>query len=314
VSNHEQDQAVDIVDYDEFGMFQENADEVGLPYSGPPLVERRSVEVRPGYALSALVWGDGPPEIAFLHGGAQNAHTWDTVALALDRPLVAIDLPGHGHSGGRLDVGISPPDYARDVAVAIRELAPDARMVVGMSLGGLTSLALAAQEPELVRKLVLVDVTPGVNQEKGSSIAAFINGPASFPNFDEILARTVEFNPTRSVSSLRRGILHNAVQQPDGSWVWRYRRWRVLGEGEGEGGATAAHPDFGALWDAVDAARAPMMLVRGADSPVVDDDDVAELCRRQPGVRVEVVEKAGHSIQGDQPLVLSRLLADFARD
>jgi pimeloyl-ACP methyl ester carboxylesterase len=56
------------------------------------------------------------------------------------------------------------------------------------------------------------------------------------------------------------------------------------------------------------------MLVRGADSPVVDDDDVAELRRRQPGVRVEVVEKAGHSIQGDQPLVLSRLLADFARD
>jgi pimeloyl-ACP methyl ester carboxylesterase len=163
-----------------------------------------------------------------------------------------------------------------------------------------------------VRRLVLVDVTPGVNQEKGSSIAAFINGPASFPNFDEILARTVEFNPTRSVSSLRRGILHNAVQQPDGSWVWRYRRWRVLGEDEGDG--AAGHPYFGALWDAVDSVRVPMMLVRGADSPVVDDDDVAELRRRQPGVRVEVVEKAGHSIQGDQPLVLARLLVDFARD
>ena len=35
-----------------------------------------------------------------LHGGSQNAHTWDTVAMALDRPLVAIDLPGHGHSDG----------------------------------------------------------------------------------------------------------------------------------------------------------------------------------------------------------------------
>jgi pimeloyl-ACP methyl ester carboxylesterase len=312
VTDHEQQKAVELVDYDEFGMFRENAEEVGLPYGGPPLVERRSVEVRPGYTLSALVWGDRPPEIALLHGGAQNAHTWDTVALALDLPLVAIDLPGHGHSDGRLDVGVSPADYAGDVAVAVRELAPDARMVVGMSLGGLTALALAAQAPGLVRKLVLVDVTPGVNQEKGSSIAAFINGPASFPNFDEILARTVEFNPTRSVSSLRRGILHNAVQQPDGSWVWRYRRWRVLGEDEGDG--AAGHPYFGALWDAVDSVRVPMMLVRGADSPVVDDDDVAELRRRQPGVRVEVVEKAGHSIQGDQPLVLARLLVDFARD
>ena len=300
------------VAYDDFGMFRENAEEVGLPYAGPPVVERRSVEVRPGYSLSALVWGDRQPEIVFLHGGAQNAHTWDTVALALDRPLVAIDLPGHGHSDGRLDVGISPREYARDVAVAVRAFAPDARMVVGMSLGGLTALALTAQDPELVHKLVLVDVTPGVNQEKGSSIAAFVNGPASFPNFDEILARTVEFNPTRSVSSLRRGILHNAVQQPDGSWVWRYRRWRVLGEDEG--GAVAAHPDFGGLWDAVDMVHVPMMLVRGADSPVVDDDDVAELRRRRPGLRVELVENAGHSIQGDQPLELARLLADFLRD
>jgi pimeloyl-ACP methyl ester carboxylesterase len=56
------------------------------------------------------------------------------------------------------------------------------------------------------------------------------------------------------------------------------------------------------------------MLVRGADSPVVDDDDVAELRRRVPRARVEVVEKAGHSIQGDQPLVLASLLADFVRD
>jgi pimeloyl-ACP methyl ester carboxylesterase len=53
------------------------------------------------------------------------------------------------------------------------------------------------------------------------------------------------------------------------------------------------------------------MLVRGADSPVVDDDDVAELRRRQPEVRVELVAGAGHSVQGDQPLVLADLLTDF---
>src|SRR5689334_11438778 len=125
-----------MVDYDEFGLFHENAEEYGLEWHGPPTIRRESVVVaEDGRRLSALVWGDAPPEIVLLHGGAQNAHTWDTVALALDRPLVAIDLPGHGHSDGRLDVGISPPDYAADVAVAVRQLAPDARAVVGMSLG-----------------------------------------------------------------------------------------------------------------------------------------------------------------------------------
>ena len=51
------------------------------------------------------------------------------------------------------------------------------------------------------------------------------------------------------------------------------------------------------------------MLVRGADSPVVDDEDVAELLRRQPETEVVVVEQAGHSIQGDQPLELAGILA-----
>ena len=82
--------------YEEFSLLEENAREVGLPWSGPPRVERRFVEVEPGRRLSALMWGEGEPELVLVHGGAQNAHTWDTVALALQRPLVALDLPGHG--------------------------------------------------------------------------------------------------------------------------------------------------------------------------------------------------------------------------
>ncbi len=78
-----------------------------------------------------------------MHGGGQNAHTWDTVALALDRPLLAIDLPGHGHSDWRADHKYFPAENAAAIAVVVRALAPDAKMVVGMSLGGLTALALA---------------------------------------------------------------------------------------------------------------------------------------------------------------------------
>jgi pimeloyl-ACP methyl ester carboxylesterase len=88
------------VDYDEFGLFGENAAEYGLPLDRQPVVRRAFAEVPPGRRLSALVWQDGDPELVLLHGGAQNAHTWDTVAMALGRPLVAIDLPGHGHSDG----------------------------------------------------------------------------------------------------------------------------------------------------------------------------------------------------------------------
>jgi pimeloyl-ACP methyl ester carboxylesterase len=294
---------MELIQYDEFGLFHENAQEVGLPFDRSPAVRREFVPIDSTRRLSALVWGTSKPQLVFLHGGAQNAHTWDTVALALDRPLVAIDLPGHGHSDASGSTSLSPADNAADVAAAMHRLAPQARAVIGMSLGGLTAIALSTLAPDLVARLVLVDVTPGVNEEKSAQIRAFINGPASFASFDEILARTVQFNPTRSVSSLRRGILHNAVQQPDGSWVWRYRRFSDTARRLAE---------YGVLWDDISALRVPLMLVRGMlEQSVVDDADEAELVRRCPGARVEHVLDAGHSVQGDTPLELASLIDDF---
>jgi pimeloyl-ACP methyl ester carboxylesterase len=296
-----------MIEYDEFSMFQENAEEFGIPYKRP-VVKREAVELGDGRRLSALVWGAGAAELVFLHGGAQNAHTWDTVLLALDRPALAVDLPGHGHSDGGRGGSLEPFDMAADVAVAVERFAPEAVAVVGMSLGGLTSLALAGLRPELVRKLVLVDVTPGVNREKSRAISEFVNGPATFPDFDALLARTVEHNPTRSVSSLRRGILHNAVQLEDGTWVWRWARHRG-----GPFDPEARMQGFAKLWDTLSGLSVPLMLVRGmAAGSVVDDADESEVLRRQPSARVEHVAGAGHSVQGDAPLELAALIADFA--
>src|SRR5262249_9836487 len=166
------------------------------------------------------------------------------------------------------DGPFGPRENAVDVAVAIRELAPDAAMVVGMSLGGLTSIALAAHAPDLVRKLVLVDVTPGVDKERAAPIAQFVSGPESFESFDEILQRTIEYNPTRSVESLRRGVLHNAMPRDDGRWVWRYQRPRAMERALGEDGAPAQPDDppifdFTLLWDDVSSITVPVMLLRG---------------------------------------------------
>lgn len=296
----------DRVHYDEFAYFRDNADEADLPWNGPPAVRRETVVVGDdGRALSALVWGLDDPEIVLLHGGAQNAHTWDTVALALDRPLVAIDLPGHGHSDGGISGSLDVHRNAADIATVVRALAPRVRMVVGMSLGGMTSLALAHREPALVPRLVLVDVTPGVDGPKAQQITSFIDGPETFPSFDDLLARTIEFNPTRTESSLRRGILHNAMQLDDGSWVWRYRR---LSEPDGADG----HPDFSGLWDALGGTTMPLLLARGLlPQSVVDDADEAELLRRRPDAKVIRFERAGHSIQGDQPVELAAALAAF---
>ena len=309
------------VEYNEFGYFHENAAEYGLAFDGPPVVRREFVEVEPGRRLSALVWKTGEPEIVLIHGGAQNAHTWDTVAMALDRPLIAIDLPGHGHSdsaGARSEGQLNAEGNAADVAAVIRALAPNAKVVVGMSLGGLTATALSGMHPELVRRLVLVDITPGVKPEKTAAITAFVHGPETFPSFEQLLARTIEHNPTRTVSSLRRGILHNALQKDDGSWVWRYRRFGdalPIGADRPADWADqpAGPPDYARLWELFERFRGPVMLVRGMlPQSVLDDDNENDLFRRRPDARLTRIANAGHSVQGDTPRELAVLIDEFA--
>jgi pimeloyl-ACP methyl ester carboxylesterase len=308
------------VEYDEFGLFQENAEEYGLPFDRPPTVRRVFAKidpVDPARRLSALAWQDGDPELVLLHGGSQNAHTWDTVAMALDRPLVAIDLPGHGHSDGPGDRQEGQLDVfgnAVDVAAAVRQLAPAAQAVIGMSLGGLTAIALAAEAPELVRKIVLVDVLPGLKTQRAQHITDFVAGPPSFASLDELLERTAQFNPARSRSSLRRGILHNAEQQPDGTWVWRWARHRrpEPPASPAPGSPAPAGTRYGQLWEALSSIKVPLLLARGMrPDSVLDDDDERELLRRLPSAQVVHVEEAGHSLQGDTPLELAAIIEHF---
>ena len=56
----------------------------------------------------------------------------------------------------------------------------------------------------------------------------------------------------------------------------------------------------------------PVLLVRGMrPQSVVDDSDEAELLRRLPSAQVVRVAEAGHSVQGDTPVELARIIADF---
>lgn len=151
---------LDSNDYDEFGLLQQNAAEWDIPFETQPVVSRHSFALPSGQNLSYLRWGEDEPELLFLHGGAQNAHTWDTVLLALDRPAVAVDLPGHGHSDRRPDRDYGPWRNAEAVATLMESVAPAALCVIGMSLGGATTTRLAAQRPDPCRRAMVVDATP----------------------------------------------------------------------------------------------------------------------------------------------------------
>ena len=290
-----------VNDYDEFAYLQENQREWNL--TGPlPHVRRAFVTVEGLRQMSALVWGDSPAELVFIHGSAQNAHTFDTVALAVRRPLVAVDLPHHGRSDASFFGPRAVKEHAEDLATTIENLCVSPLAIVAMSYGGLVSLALLHQRPELATRLILIDITPGVDAHKARHIHDFIAGPEYFSSFEEIYERTQRFNPGRSESSLRRGIFHNALERPDGTWVWRHQRHAV---------ATLVPDSRYDLWRYLEKLPLPVTLIRAmGPSSVVDDADVQEFLRRRPHDEIVEVPGASHSIQASHPLELAALIAE----
>lgn len=284
----------------EFALLHENAEQAGV--SGPlPKVAR--VESGSGDAkVNALRWGSTDPRIVFVHGGGQNAHTWDTVIVGVGEPALAVDLPGHGHSAWRADGDYSPLLNADALLPMLREHAAGADLVVGMSLGGLTAIRLGAVAPDLVKELVLIDVTPSALQrhsemtKEQQGMVALMHGEREFDSFQAMLDLTIAAAPHREVKALRRGVFHNSRKLDNGKWTWRYDALRKF-------------PDFDGLWADVDALSAPVTLVRGGSSGFVSDEDAAELSRRAKHFRTaHVVANSGHSVQSDQPRALIDIL------
>lgn len=280
---------------DEFALLHENAEQAGVD-TVPPVERLDSGEI------SALKWGTTSPRVVFLHGGGQNAHTWDTVIVGLGVPALAVDLPGHGRSAWREDGNYGPKRNAETLVPVLRDWAPGAELFVGHSLGGLTAIRVATQAPELVTRLVLIDVTPSApprhtemtDEQKGT--VALVEGDRVFESFEAMVDVTVAAAPHRDPKSLRRGVFHNSKQLDDGTWTWRYDSIR-----KGDG--------FEGLWDDVPALTVPTTLVRGANSAFVNDEDADEFARTAPGfVGVQMVANCGHSVQSDQPRALVEIL------
>jgi pimeloyl-ACP methyl ester carboxylesterase len=326
---------------DEFSFLPDQAADAGI--DGPlPRGERLTLALADGRALSALRWsparasagGDvsGAPVVTFLHGAGLNAHTWDTTILALGLPALAIDLPGHGDSSWRDDFAYVARVLAPDVIAGIDAWTDRPQVLVGQSLGGLTAAAVAASRPDLVRELVVIDITPGIDPAAGpSQIREFFAGPTDWASRDELVDRALAFGlggGTRRKAE--RGVHFNSRVRPDGRVEWKHHFAHLAAAAAGTGAASDASPAEPAEpaapaappadavsavlgeagWQDLAAATAPTTLLRG-ERGYVTDADADEFARRQPEAAV-VTLPAGHNVQEDAPKQLGELLRGLA--
>jgi pimeloyl-ACP methyl ester carboxylesterase len=271
------------------------------PDAQPPLVQRRWVAVPNGGHVSAVVWHAAPPELVVLHDAGASARSWDAVLLALGRPVVALDLPGHGRSSWRDRADYRPKRNAAALTEAVRSFKASGTLVAGRGLGALSAIALASRAPGLVGTLVLVDTLPG------SSGAAASAWPAASPAFDtreaarDWLARR---SPGSSAAAVEREAFVESAQDADGKWAWRHHLG-TLPDG------APRDLDDETLWEqlaSIPGTTRTVLLRAGAGA--LDDEAVERF--RTTAANGEAVTLPGspHRIEAEQPEALAAALRD----
>lgn len=302
---------------DEFSFLAEQAADVGI--TAPlPRGERVAVDLPDGRTLSALRYGDGPPVVTFLHGAGLNAHTWDTTILALGLPALAVDLPGHGDSSWRDDLAYVARPLAADVIVGMDAWTDGPQLVVGQSLGGLTAAAVAASRPDLVRELVVIDITPGIDPNGGASqIRQFFAGPTDWASREELVERALSFGLGGSPKAAARGVYFNSRMRPDGRVEWKHHFARLANmmsaDPEAAQAQDAKQDAVSAVlgesgWQDLAGVTVPLTLIRG-DHGYVTEADAAAFAEHLPEASVIVVP-TGHNVQEEIPLPLGTMLRE----
>lgn len=297
--------------FDEFSFLPAQAESLGLT-TPLPATERRDLTLADGRNLSALRYGDEPPVVTFLHGAGLNAHTWDTTILALGLPALSIDLAGHGDSSWRDDARYVARTLAEDVVPALEAWTEAPQVLVGHSLGALTATAVAAARGDLVRSLVLIDLTPGVDPAAGpAQMRAFFAGPTDWADREELVERALSFGLGGSREAATRGVYLNSRIRPDGRVEWKHH-FAHLAAAAAASDAGASAPDAmrellaASGWDDLAAVRTPITLVRG-DAGYVTEADADEFRRRRPDADVIVVP-AHHNVHEQIPDRLAALV------
>ncbi len=255
--------------------------------------EARQVDLGNGRALAVgrLGAGDGAP-IVLVHGfgGDRKAWLFNQGALADGRPVLAVDLPGHGESGPPGDeAGVA--GLARDLVAAARALDLGPVHLVGHSLGAAVALHAAHAEPSLARSLTLIAPAGfGENVDAGY-LEGFLAAQRRKP-MKEALERLFA-DPSLVSGEMVEGTLR--MKRLDGAEA----ALRRIADAAFPGGRQADD-----LRPAVTALEAPVLVIWGEADAVIPAGHAEGL-----PVRVEIVAGAGHMPQMERAAEVNRLVA-----
>ena len=258
-------------------------------------------------SLHALEWPrNGAPGVCFLHGGAAHAHWFDHVVLpfAARYHVIALDQRGHGESAWPDPPAYATEDFVADLVGIMDELGWERMTVVGHSMGGANAMALAAEHPERVERLVVVDSRPAIPAERLTTMhqrgQRALRTPRRHPTPESAVA-SFRLLPreTHAEAGLLEHVARAGITERNGGWSYRF---------DPAANSTRKPKD---LWPELSRITSPTLLVRAALSPILPADMAAKMAALIPDVRVVEVADAYHHVTLDRPDGFVRAVAPF---
>lgn len=281
--------------------------------SNPQTVRFRGIDE---LALVADEWNrnaeiaQDKPTILMLHGGGQNRFSWKNTGQILADAgfhVVVLDSRGHGDSDRSPTANYSLETLTGDTLQVIYQIGRPVALI-GASMGGLTSLPVAHEAgPELVTKLVLVDVVPRFEKGGSARIRDFMfSGIDGFTSLEEAADAVAAYLPHRARPRSAEGLKKN-LRLRDGKWFWHWDPAFLTAPGDDpfERAEMLEHAAINL--------EIPILLIRGKLSDVVSTEGVQDFLQKVPGARFVELSDAGHTAAGDDNDAFTDAVVQFVR-
>ena len=262
-----------------------------------------------GLKFHYLDWGDSAaPAIVALHGLRGHCHSWDGFSepMSSEYRILALDQRGRGESDWAPDGNYTGEAYVNDLERSCNALRLENFVLMGHSMGGRNSILFAAQNPSMVRRLVIVDIGPTGDPRGGARIKReIVAAKEENDSFEALFQLQLKDNPFISPEVLRRRLTYQTRVLPNGKVGWRYdleirQQWR-------EDRRPAAED----LWSVIPNIPCPTLIVRGQESDVLPLDVAQRMVEVMPQARLVHVERAAHMVMEDNPEKFLEVVREF---
>ena len=246
-----------------------------------------------GVRLHYVDWGKPAAQaMLLLHGLQDCARSWDQFAaqMSFEYHVVALDHRGHGDSGPAPQSLYRPQDYVSDVEAAVDQLGLEGMVLIGHSSGGRNAITFAVRHPEVVARLVVIDIDPDAeNPEFSAMLERYSSEPDEWESLEAVIERLRTRQPNSPDRMLEQQALCMTTELPKGRRVWKRDRALL---------AAYERPDLWKEWSRV---TCPTLILRGRQSSLLTHEVAVRMRSAIPRARLAELEGGGHWFYQEAP-------------